>query len=610
MAAVKPMLIGVGAQAITGGVQKSSTASSYFDRVLSFSGLRELADSAANGEGADADIRCYLINPAYTKGTDVPAICDLDDVTVEDVVQDLRNPDIGNYVVIVGVTQEGRDLAARLGLPVLTPGKGSHVINTLYKGSGLAAPIGNTARPAASPAPASPSAAGFSPAKPAQPSPVKAAAPWNSAKAASAPAPEKQASAPKPAAKNVWASAQRRSEDQSAPASPSRVSGPSRAAQDTKADTFPKPSAARKPVQRSTSPGAGGKTMVERGPQVVRGKAVNPWTAAKNAESGHRTRTLAPVQGASSAWARAGQEARRSGLSIGQQGKPWGTVLVWASRKGGVGKTTWAVNSAEQLGKMLPDRRICLVDMNVQQGDAKYLLGRDSPNVSNLVHQSHLLSSPEMLEEVLVDSPTGHFKALLAPANNLESDPNTINTTLYEQVIALLQQRFDIIVVDTPVGERWHANMEFILDAANFILVPVTSSRTTVVGVKAWLDDICKDKSVAEGLGIDRNKIGILINRYHDNVDFSISDITKIMTGYKFLGGVKDSPIWQLAENNSRILAADLPPRLEPVFNAILYAATGLPDLNKAVPTQRKAPPKTASKGKIPALISRILMGT
>ena len=51
MAAVKPMLIGVGAQAITGGVQKSSTASSYFDRVLSFSGLRELADSAANGEG-------------------------------------------------------------------------------------------------------------------------------------------------------------------------------------------------------------------------------------------------------------------------------------------------------------------------------------------------------------------------------------------------------------------------------------------------------------------------------------------------------------------------------------------------------------------------------
>lgn len=296
------------------------------------------------------------------------------------------------------------------------------------------------------------------------------------------------------------------------------------------------------------------------------------WGAKKRELRESADRVKAPVAGAA-AW----RESKRSmqGVVNEDSRRRWGTVIVLGARKGGVGKTTLAVNLAEFLGRYAPQgRKVCLVDMNSQQGDVSYYMGTDSPNIYSLVSQNYLLDDADRFSRIMVRSPSGNFDALLAPKNSLESGPDKVNSNLYSQAIDLLSEMYDIVVVDTPVGERWHAGMEFILKRANFILTPVTSSRTTVLGVKSWLDDITQPDSVEEGLGISSAHIGVILNRGRRNVGMDADEVTRIMTGYKVLAAIPDSPDWQFAENEGRILAEDLPDGLLNLFSYVAYHAT------------------------------------
>lgn len=296
------------------------------------------------------------------------------------------------------------------------------------------------------------------------------------------------------------------------------------------------------------------------------------WGQAKKELRESADKVTAPVSG-SNAW-REGKRNMR-GVVNAKSRRRWGTVIVMSARKGGVGKTTLAVNLAEFLGQYAPEgRKVCLVDMNSQQGDVSYYMGKDSPNIYSLVTQNYLLEDADRFSRIMVKSPSGNFDALLAPKNSLESGPDKVNANLYSQAIDLLSDMYDIVVVDTPVGERWHAGMEFILKRANFILTPVTSSRTTVLGVKSWLDDITQPESVEEGLGISSAHIGVILNRGRANVGMDANEVKSILTGYKVLAAIPDSPDWQFAENEGRILAENLPDGLLALFSYVAYHAT------------------------------------
>src|SRR5699024_10594276 len=155
--------------------------------------------------------------------------------------------------------------------------------------------------------------------------------------------------------------------------------------------------------------------------------------------------------------------------------------LAFAARKGGVGKTTVAVNSAAYLGRALrgSGKRVVLVDMNLQQADVGAYIHKDSPTVYDLVRNPSRLTS-EHIETALVRTERDNAWALPGPGTMADAHPAKVHVDLYSQILELLRGGFDYIIIDTPVAEPFHEVLRLVLPMANYIVAPVAPSRVTL----------------------------------------------------------------------------------------------------------------------------------
>jgi pilus assembly protein CpaE len=122
-----------------------------------------------------------------------------------------------------------------------------------------------------------------------------------------------------------------------------------------------------------------------------------------------------------------------------------GSIITVSSAKGGSGKTVVATNVALLLNR-LPDKKVVLVDADLQFGDVCLLLQLEPRfTMVNAAHELHQLDS-EMLDSLLTEHPSG-LKVLAAPLEPAFADD--ITTAGLMQMLDLLQDTYDYIVVDT-----------------------------------------------------------------------------------------------------------------------------------------------------------------
>ena len=125
-------------------------------------------------------------------------------------------------------------------------------------------------------------------------------------------------------------------------------------------------------------------------------------------------------------------------------------VVALHSPKGGVGKTTLAVNLAMAIQTNRVMRlRVCLVDLDLTFGSIAAMLGLGLParSVADWAYvQPSGSETPEMVDNMLVRHPTG---LLVLPAPPTPSQAMEVTPAVVERVLTVLHRHCDLVIADT-----------------------------------------------------------------------------------------------------------------------------------------------------------------
>ena len=189
-----------------------------------------------------------------------------------------------------------------------------------------------------------------------------------------------------------------------------------------------------------------------------------------------------------------------------------GRVVAVFSPKGGVGRTTIAVNlavAAVSLGK-----RVALVDASFQFGDVGVLLNLNPRNKSIADLASEIQAGEaESLETFLIAHSSG-VQVLLAPPSPEQAE--LIGPAAVRRVLERLRTDHDLVVVDCP--SSFNEPTLAVLDHADVILTLLSLEITSVKNMRLFL-------KVAEQLGYGPDKVRLVLNRADSTLGIRVADV-------------------------------------------------------------------------------------
>jgi pilus assembly protein CpaE len=191
-----------------------------------------------------------------------------------------------------------------------------------------------------------------------------------------------------------------------------------------------------------------------------------------------------------------------------------GRVVAVFSPKGGVGRTTIAVNVAVAAASE-PGSRVALVDGSFQFGDVGVLLNLNPKNksIADLVPELEAGGEPESLDTFLMTHSSG-LKVLLAPPSPELAE--TVTPAAAKRVLEVLRGRHDIVVVDC--ASSFSDATLAILDIADTILTVLTLEITSIKNLRLFLE-------VSDQLGYAADKVQLVLNRADSALGIRVADV-------------------------------------------------------------------------------------
>ncbi len=180
------------------------------------------------------------------------------------------------------------------------------------------------------------------------------------------------------------------------------------------------------------------------------------------------------------------------------------TVIAVTNQKGGVGKTTSAVNIAYYLAKF--GHRVLLVDLD-PQGNATSGLGIDKSELETTMSEVLLQSVP--LAQVVIA--TEHKNLWLAPTTshlaNTEAEMAALQHKFTRLRMALdsVAADYDVIIIDSPPSLSLLTVNGLI--AAKYVLLPVQAEFYALEGLGQLLETM---KLVRKGMNPGLELLGVL----------------------------------------------------------------------------------------------------
>ncbi len=210
-------------------------------------------------------------------------------------------------------------------------------------------------------------------------------------------------------------------------------------------------------------------------------------------------------------------------------------IITVYSNKGGIGKTTIAVNLAAELARTTKNK-VALVDLNLQLGDVSTFL-----NLNPVVDVNYIIKKlAEKEEQVLINS----FEKYKDSSLYVLADPSYIEQaeSITPQQISVLfkalKKVFPYIIVD--MSSNIEPTSLKILDESDFIMF------TTIVNIPA-IRNSQRCLNLFNSRRYPKDKVKVVINRYMDNDEIKIEDIENTI-GQKVY--------WKLPNNYFTIMEA------------------------------------------------------
>jgi len=256
------------------------------------------------------------------------------------------------------------------------------------------------------------------------------------------------------------------------------------------------------------------------------------------------------------------------------------------SSKGGSGKSTTALLLAATIAKASAaagePKKVCLVDLDTRDGQVASLIGQYMPTSINIRVMPNW-DADTVTANLVHDKRLG-IDALLAPVRPRNADD--VGPDFYRHIIGVLQTTHDVVVLDCSVNY-----LDPLLGVAfamsDEILFVTTLATTSVQGMARSLTELFADPSDG-GLGVPREKVGIVANQVLNNVGMGKDKLLKAAIGAPLVGQIpSDQDAVLVATNSNRMHELLKHPRIGPA--AFKLAVNCLPGHTLAPVTVEQA---------------------
>jgi chromosome partitioning protein len=189
------------------------------------------------------------------------------------------------------------------------------------------------------------------------------------------------------------------------------------------------------------------------------------------------------------------------------------TIVALVNQKGGVAKTTTAINLAAALGAL--EKKVLLVDCD-PQGNATRGLGQKAKKP----HLYHLLTGGASLEDAVVETQFPGLSLLPTDRELVGVEVEFVEVEGWEkklrEAIAPARQSYDVVLLDCPPS-LGHLTVNA-LTAADQVLVPLQAEYFALEGVSELMATV---KRVQARLNTKLEIGGVLITMYDERVNLS-----------------------------------------------------------------------------------------